>query len=184
MADRILPTEAQAPAPTTHTYNDATLSPVEFLRAVMHATHQPMSIRIEAARALLPYTHPYPRSVVPPSGKIVIPPLSYEPWSEVCSPWPREEGHADDPTRNHSENLGSPNIPITHNLEAPAPENLEMNSNPSYLPDYSLPPHPAVFEAARKYGLPEPHLCSYCGHWLTTTYPDCICGTRDPSKLN
>jgi hypothetical protein len=44
-----------------------------------------------------------------------------------------------------------------------------------------------VFEAALKYGYPAPHLCSYCGHWLTVTYPDCICAdcsSRDPSKMN
>src|SRR5262245_57892217 len=55
------------------------------------------------------------------------------------------------------------------------------------LTDYSSPPAPEVFAAAAKYGLPAPHLCSYCGHWLTITYPDCICrdySSRDPSKLN
>ena len=61
--------------------------------------------------------------------------------------------------------------------------------DPDYVPDYSLPPDPAVFAAAAKYGLPAPHLCSYCGHWLTITYPDCICGPgnsgeRDKSKMN
>src|SRR6516225_4551760 len=53
----------QDPQPSSHAYNDPDLSPIEFLYAVMRATHQPMSIRIEAAKALLPFTNPYPRSM-------------------------------------------------------------------------------------------------------------------------
>ena len=87
-------------------------------------------------------------------------------------------------TEIHSQNLVSPSKTITHGDEAGSPVNLETIPSPQSLPDYSSPPDPAVFEAARKYGLPEPHLCSYCGHWLTVTYPDCICGSRDPSKMN
>src|SRR6516162_5105631 len=70
MADRILPTETQAPAsaPTPHAYNDPDLEPIEFLQAVYHATHLPMSIRIDAARALLPFTEPRPASI--PSSRI------------------------------------------------------------------------------------------------------------------
>jgi hypothetical protein len=40
--------------PQTHTYDDPDLSPIEFLQAVYHAAHLPMSIRIDAARGLLP----------------------------------------------------------------------------------------------------------------------------------
>jgi len=64
-------------------YNAPGLSPIEFLRAVMEATHQPMSIRIEAAKGLLPYTNSVPRPVAPPAYTIVIPPLSLEPWSHI-----------------------------------------------------------------------------------------------------
>src|SRR5262249_6511801 len=98
MADRILPTETHVPAePThqhtnTHSYNAPGLSPLEFLRAVMDDPHLPMSYRMEAAKALLPYTNSFPRSVAPPQCTYVIPPLSYGPWSEVCERWPREEG--------------------------------------------------------------------------------------------
>jgi hypothetical protein len=67
--------------PQTHAYNDPDLSPIEFLQAVYHATHLPMSIRIDAARGLLPYTEPRPATVPSPSCTIVIPPLA--------SPWPR-----------------------------------------------------------------------------------------------
>jgi hypothetical protein len=63
----------QAPAPTTHAYNDPDLSPVEFLQHVMHATHLPMVSRIQAASALLPYTNSFPRSqTIPPRCKIII----------------------------------------------------------------------------------------------------------------
>ena len=50
--------------PQTHAYDDPDLSPIEFLQAVYHATHLPMSIRIDAARGLLPFTEPAPRPVV------------------------------------------------------------------------------------------------------------------------
>ena len=98
MAGRILPTKApeaakaaQAPAstPTTHAYNDPDLSPIEFLLAVMHASHIPMSTRIEAARGLLPYTEPRPASVPPPRCTIVIPPFeptTPDPGSGTASP--------------------------------------------------------------------------------------------------
>jgi len=59
MAEQIHSSLQQALA--SHAYNAPDLSPIEFLYAVMRATHQPMSIRIEAAKALLPFTHPYPR---------------------------------------------------------------------------------------------------------------------------
>jgi hypothetical protein len=177
--------------PPPHAYNDPSLSATEFLLAVMHATHLPMSTRLEAAKALLPFTNPYPRPTnsVPPRCTIVIPP--FEPRTPHHGS--ADHGPSPDPTRNHSQNLVSPNIPVTHNLEAgdpvnlttiPSPLNIETPSNTPFVPDYSTPPDPAVFAAARKWGLPEPHLCSFCGHWLTTTYPDCICADRDPSKLN
>ena len=77
MAERILPTEAQAPASIPHAYNDPNLSPIEFLQAVYRDASLPMSIRIDAARGLLPYTEPKPARI--PSSDvsctIVIPPF-------------------------------------------------------------------------------------------------------------
>ena len=59
--------------PQTHAYDAPDLSPIEFLRAVYHATHLPMSTRIDAARGLLPFTEPAPRPVVQgPTLTIVI----------------------------------------------------------------------------------------------------------------
>src|SRR5262245_10054988 len=139
----------------------------------MHATHQPMAVRIAAASALLPYTHPAPRSVIPP--------LSYEPWSDICSPWPREE----DPTGNHSENLVSLNKTLTRDDEAVPPQNLETTPYPLPLVDYSIPPTPAELQQIKaavhalqpNFDPSQPiplYLCA-CGHWLT--FP-CDCATR------
>jgi hypothetical protein len=41
---------------TERAYNDPTLSPLDFLLAVMHDTHLPVSIRMDAAKAAAPYT--------------------------------------------------------------------------------------------------------------------------------
>jgi hypothetical protein len=190
---------AKAPAPTTHAYDDPDLSPVEFLRAVMHATHLPMASRVQAASAVLPYTNSFPRSVVPPRCKIVIPPLSLEPWSHICSPWPREgdrgSGSADDPTRNHSQNPFSPNITLTRDDDTVAPQNIETTFHPQSFTDYSTPPTPAELQeikaainalrpdlAELRSSQPEPRLCS-CGHWM---FGPCPLGERcrDKSKLN
>jgi len=46
--------------PQTHAYDDPSLDPLEFLQAVYRDQTLPMSIRIDAARALLPYTEPRP----------------------------------------------------------------------------------------------------------------------------
>ena len=63
----------QDPGPSPHAYNDPDLSPIEFLQAVYRATHLPMSVRIAAASALLPYTNSSPRSqTIPPRCKIII----------------------------------------------------------------------------------------------------------------
>jgi hypothetical protein len=165
--------------PQPHAYDDPDLSAIEFLQAVYRDSSLPMSIRIDAARGLLPYTEPRPASVPSLSVgcTIVIGGLG------PCDT-DRAQGPSADPTRNHSQNPDPAIITVTRDGDAVAPVNLETTSNPDFVPDYSLPPDPAVFAAALKYGLPEPHLCFYCGHWLTTTYPDCICASRDPSKMN
>ena len=63
----------QNQGPSSHVYNDPDLSAIEFLQAVMHAEHLPMATRIDAARALLPFTEPAPRPVVQgPTLTIVI----------------------------------------------------------------------------------------------------------------
>ena len=168
---------AQAPAP--HLYDDPDLSPLEFLHAVYRDSSLPMVSRVQAASALLPYTHSAPRPVV--QGyvsyhcRIIIPPFE-----------PRTQDHDAHEGDNRKSQSFSEIANNNHHpqSEIPGPSNMTRSPEPSYLPDYSAPPDPAVFAAALKYGYPAPHLCSYCGHWLTTTYPDCICGSRNPSKMN
>src|SRR5262249_46174895 len=107
MAERILPIEAQAPAPTTHLYNSPGLSPIEFLYAVMNDPHLPIVSRIQAASALLPFTTPYPRPVRQGyvQCKIIIGGLGPSPGS----------------TENHSENPDPASITVTHADEAGSP---------------------------------------------------------------
>jgi hypothetical protein len=158
------------------TYDDPTLSATEFLLAVMHDPRLPMCTRVEAAKAVLPYTSSVIRQgYVAYHCRIIIPP--FEPRT------PDTEAHEGDnrKSQSFSEIANNNHHPQS---EIPGPSNMTRSPEPSYLPDYSAPPDPAVFAAALKYGYPAPHLCSYCGHWLTTTYPDCICGSRNPSKMN
>lgn len=182
------PSEAPGPA---HPCDAPGLSPIEFLQAVYRDPLLPMSIRIDAARGLLPYTEPRPTNSFPPRCTIVIPPFSYEPWSEVCSPWPREEGRAPDPTRNRSENLLSPTTNHSHDADPGDPQNLTTNPEPSLVPDYSTPPSPTELQEIKAainklrpdlahLPTPEFHLCP-CGHWIVG---ECGCPPRDPSKMN
>ena len=191
MADGILPTANHGSASTPHAYNVPGLSPIEFLYAVMNATNQPISIRIEAAKALLPYTHPALKTqIIPPRCTIVIPPL--EPRTqdhEFCPP------PAGDPTGNHSQNPDPASITVTRDGEAGDPVNIETTSNPDFVPDYSTPPTPDELQAIKSainklrpdlahLPVPEFHLCP-CGHWITGTYPCCeALSQRDLSKLN
>ena len=58
----------QDPGPSSRAYNAPGLSPIEFLQAVYHDPRLPISVRIDAARGLLPYTEPRPASI--PSSRI------------------------------------------------------------------------------------------------------------------
>ena len=163
--------------PQVHAYNDPSLSATEFLRAVYCDPTLPMSIRIDAARGLPPYTEPRPASA--PSSHIgctiVIGGLG------PCDT-DRAQGPATDPTRNHSQNLVSPEIPVTRDGEAGDPQNLTR---------YSDPPTPAELQEIKAainalrpdlahLPVPEFHLCP-CGHWITGEYDCC---RRELSKLN
>jgi hypothetical protein len=178
MAERILPTEAQAPAPTTHLYNDPSLSATEFLTAVMRATHLPMTSRIQAASALLPYTNSFPPKVqgyVSHHCKIIIGGMGPPPGS----------------TGNHSQNPDPTSITVTRDDDTGDLQNIETTPEPSPLIDYSTPPTPAELQEIKAainalrpdlahLPIPEPHLCR-CGHWVVG---DCGCPQRDPSKMN
>src|SRR5262249_20746941 len=79
-------TDAPGPA---HPCDASGLSAIEFLTAVYNDPTFPMSIRIDAARALLPYTEPRPTNSfhqpILPRCKIIIP---YEP---SLAPRPRTD---------------------------------------------------------------------------------------------
>ena len=85
------------PGPSPHAYNVPGLSPLEFLHAVYSDPSLPMSIRIDAARGLLPFTEPRPARI--PSSyigcTIIIDGLG------PCDT-ARAQGPSADPTRNHS----------------------------------------------------------------------------------
>jgi hypothetical protein len=175
---------AKAPELATHPYNDPSLGPLEFLRCVYRDPLLPMSIRIDAARGLLPYTEPRPASS--PSSHIgctiVIGGLG-----------PR----ATDPPEQINENLQSFSVSADNSCqpssEPPAPVNTETNSYPQTFIDYSTPPTPAELQEIKAainrlrpdlahLPIPEPHLCA-CGHWI---FGPCPLGERccDRTKLN
>ena len=158
--------------PQTHAYDAPDIGPLEFLQAVYHDTHLPMSVRIEAARALLPYTEPRPASI--PSSHIgctiVIGGLG------PCSPSPCEPRSPADPTGLHSQNPFGAQITVPRDGEPGDPVNIETTSYPPSLPDYSTPPSLTELQEIKAAinrlrpdlaHLPvrEPHLCS-CGHWI------------------
>jgi len=163
--------------PQPHACDAPDLSPIEFLQTVYRDRTLPMSIRIDAARGLLPFTEPRPATVPSWNGcTIVIPPL--------CSPWPRS-------TEIHSQNPDPASITLTRDDEAVAPVNIETTPHPDFVPDYSTPPTPAELQEIKAavnrlrpdlahLPVPEFHLCP-CGHWITGEYDCC---RRELSKLN
>jgi len=171
--------------PPSYAYNDPDLGPLEFLLAVMRAEHLPMATRIDAARALLPFTNPYPRPTNSvPRCTIVIGGLG------PCDT-ARAQGPATEATENRSENLLSANTTLTHDQSTQAPQNLTTMPNTPPLIDYSTPPTPAELQEIKAainalrpdlahLPVPEFHLCP-CGHWITGEYDCC---RRELSKLN
>src|SRR5215813_6167431 len=130
MADQIrtvasITREGKGPQP--HLYDDPDLSPLEFMLAVMRDTTLPLAIRLDAAAKVAPFYHRRLRSLNP-HCTIVIPPLSYEPWAEVCSPWPRS-------TANDSENPSASSKTLSHGGHTPAPANLRGDPEPPSLTD-------------------------------------------------
>ena len=170
--------------PQTHGYDDPSLDPLQFLTVVYRDSSLPMSIRIDAARGLLPYTEPRPASI--PSSyvgcKIIIPPFE--------SRTPDHEAHEGDNRKSQSFSEIANNNPHPQS-GGPGPSNMMTTPEPfPFIPDYStLSPEEIhhLKAIALKHGLPEPHRCSFCGYWQTRTYPDCICAgcsSRDPTKMN
>jgi hypothetical protein len=169
--------------PQVHAYNDPSLSATEFLRAVYCDPTLPMSIRIDAARGLPPYTEPRPASA--PSSHI------------GCTIVIGGLGPCDtDPEQivgeTHSFSSWASNNPHPQSGDQ-GPSNIETTSYPLTLPDYSTPPTPAELQEIKAavhalrpdlahLPIPTPHLCP-CGHWI---FGPCLCPSRERlgTKLN
>ena len=175
----------QDTGPSPHPCNAPGLSPIEFLRAAYQDPTLPMATRIAAAKALLPFTNPYPRPTNSvPRCTIVIGGLG------PCDT-ARAQGPATEATENRSENLLSANTTLIHDQSTHAPQNLTTIPNTPPLIDYSTPPTPAELQEIKAainalrpdlahLPVPEFHLCP-CGHWITGEYDCC---RRELSKLN
>ena len=165
--------------PQTHAYDDPDLSPIEFLQLVYRDPLLPMSLRIDAARGLLPYTEPRPASA----------PSSHVGCTIVIGGIP----DPDRITADHSQNPLPPNKALSHGGEPGDPQNLTTIPEPPSLPGYSTPPTPAELQEIKAainrlrpdlahLPVPEPHLCA-CGHWI---FGPCPLGEQccDRTKLN
>jgi len=175
---RKYPSEAPGPA---HPCDAPGLSPIEFLQAVYRDPLLPMSIRIDAARGLLPYTEPRPTNSFPHRCKIIIGGLGSPP---------------DDPERINSDRQLKSEIASQNRQPLPGDpgsSNIETTSYPQTLPDYSTAPTPEEIQEIKaavnrlrpdlaRLPVPEPRFC-HCGHWVVGYYPCCE-HERDPSKMN
>ena len=103
----------QNPEPSRHACDAPDISPIEFMLAVMRDTTLPLAIRLDAASKVAPFYHRRLRSQESnPHCTIVIPPLSYEPWSHICSPWPRSTGNVLPFTEPRPASIPSPHCTI------------------------------------------------------------------------
>ena len=97
--------------PQTHAYDDASLDPLEFLQAVYRDSSLPMSIRIDAARGVLPFTEPRPASA----------PLSYVGCKIIIGGLgPCAHDPLPGSTEDHSQNPDRANKTLTHH-QSPRP---------------------------------------------------------------
>lgn len=169
-------TDAPGPA---HPCDASGLSAIEFLTAVYNDPTFPMSIRIDAARALLPYTEPRPTNSfhqpILPRCKIIIP---YEPSLAPRSPDGSTENHSHFPDRAHKT--------LSHGAEITDPINTETNSYPLNFPDYSTPPTPDEIRETKAIVqslLPDTDLSDTpdqlflcpCGHWVHRSLCMLVC---------
>jgi hypothetical protein len=174
----------------THPCNNPNLSPIEFLEAVMHDDAFSIALRAKAAKAL---TSIHTKAPVPPITIHIKDPYSHEYLARF--PWLKEFATKDPEQVNTNSQSKSRILPDNPqpSSETPGPTNIETNSYPQTLPDYSTPPTPAELQEIKAainklrpdlayLPTPELHLCP-CGHWIAGTYPCCE-RSRDPTKLN
>jgi hypothetical protein len=172
----------------THPCNNANLSPIEFLEAVMHDDTFSIALRAKAAKAL---TSIQTKAPVPPITIHIKNPYSHEYLTRF--PWLKEFA-AKDPEQVNTNSQSKSRIRSDSrqpSSETPGAVNIETNSHSPTLIDYSKPPTPAELQEIKAainklrpdlahLPIPTPHLCA-CGHWI---FGDCRCPPRDPSKMN
>ena len=170
-----------------HPCNNRNLSPEEFLQRVMVDDTFSMALRAKAAAAL---TSIQTKAPVPPITIHIKDPYSHEyltrfPWLKFAAKDPEQVN-----TNSQSKSRIRPDNPQPSS-ETPGPTNIETNSYPPTLIDYSKPPTPAELREIKaainalrpdlaQLPVPEFHLCP-CGHWITGEYDCC---RRELSKLN
>jgi hypothetical protein len=175
---------------SAHPYNEPGLSPIQFLYAVMYCSRLPMVTRIEAAKALLPFTEPRPARVPSSDVSCII---------RIGGIGPTDHGSASPSGEGTNEKSQSFPPSASNNpqpqSEDQGPSNTEMTSDPDFVPDYSTPPTPAELQEIKAavnrlrpdlahLPIPEFHLCP-CGHWIAGEYDCCrALSARDPSKMN
>ena len=127
----------------THPCNNPNLSPIEFLEAVTHDDTFSIALRAKAAKAL---TLIHTKAPVPPITIHIKDPYSHEYLTRF--PWLKEFA-AKDPeqvnTNSQSKSRIRPDNPQPSS-ETPGPTNIETNSYPQTLIDYSKPPTPAELQ--------------------------------------
>jgi hypothetical protein len=188
--------------PQHHRCDDPGLSPKEFLYAIMHDPTFQLSIRIDAAKALLSITASIPRPINHHIGcKIVIGGIPSEDLGpcdksgcEPRTPGQNSVAEAPEQINGNSQSFPRGRLNNPHPQSGPvAPVNIETNSHPPTLIDYSTPPTPDEIQQIKAainklrpnlahLPIPEPHLCA-CGHWI---FGPCPLGERccDRTKLN
>jgi hypothetical protein len=158
----------------------------------MHDDTFSIALRAKAAKAL---TLIHTKAPQPPVTVHIRDPYSHEYLTRF--PWLKEFA-AKDPeqvnTNSQPKSRIRPDNPQPSS-ETPGPTNIETNSYPPTLIDYSKPPTPAELQEIKAainalrpdlahLPVPEFHLCP-CGHWIVGEYDCCRrLSSRDPSKMN
>src|SRR5262249_26017454 len=176
-------------APQTHAYDDPDLSPIEFLQAVYRDPLLPMSLRIDAARGLLPYTEPRPAStpsshigctiVIGGLGPCAADPSPEQINSETQS-FPLSASNSRQPS---SRGQGSSNTETPSN--PPKPKPFLSTPGPSFIEYTEILEIKAAVNKLRPdlAHLPIPDHFYHCSCWDCWFTLPCDC-PRDGSKLN
>lgn len=159
--------QVQGSPSQVHAYDNPTISPIQFMLAVMRDTTLPLSIRLDAAAKVAPFTHPIRANEsrgyesIPYRCTIIIGGLPPE--------------AQDLTTGNNSDSLQISHKTLNHSGEPQAPVNLTTIPSPPTPEEIQQikAAVQALHPDADLSSLPEPRLCE-CGHWMF--YP-CKCAS-------